>query len=104
MVRPHDAHDQPAGTVTGKAGRVRLVVTLAGRQRNFYTGAQGPKEKRILMEEMREVLTLERTKLKERDAVGLHAPTHRSLLELFILGLIAVRHPPRPRKPSRRTA
>ncbi len=99
-----DAHDQPAGTVTEKAGRVRLVAVLSGRQRHFYTGANDPKEKRILMEEMREVLTLEKTERKDRDVVELHAPTHRSILELFLLGLVAVRHPPRPRKTSRRTA
>jgi hypothetical protein len=90
--------------VTEKAGRVRLVAVLGGRQRNFYTGANDLKEKRILMEEMREVLTLEHTKRKDRDAVELHAPTHRSILELFLLGLVAVRHPPRPGKTSRRNA
>jgi hypothetical protein len=95
-----DAHDQPAGTVIEKARRVRLVATWAGRQRKFYTGAKAPKEKRTLMEEMQDVLTLERTKHKDRDSVALHAPVHRSILELFILGLIAVRHPPRPRKAS----
>jgi len=95
-----DAHDQPAGTVTEKARRVRFVATLAGRQRKFYSGAKAPKEKRTLMEEMQDVLTLERTKHKDRDSVVLHAPVHRSILELFILGLVAVRHPPRPRKAS----
>jgi hypothetical protein len=95
-----DSHGQPAGTVTEKAGRVRLVVFTAGRQRNFYTGSGDSKAKRTVLEEMQDVLTVERTERKDRDTLVLHLPTHRSILELLVLGLAAVRHPPRPRGKS----
>jgi len=95
-----DSQGQPVGTVTEKAGRVRLVIFTAGRQRNFYTGSGDAKGSRLLLEEMQDVLTLERTARKDRDSLVLHLPTHRSTLELLILGLVAVRHPPRPRPPA----
>ncbi len=92
------AHGQPVGSVTEKAGRVRLVASSDLRRRNFYTSSEDSKQKRVLLEEMQDVLTLERTEHKDRDTVVLHAPLSRSTLELLILGLVAVRHPPRPRK------
>lgn len=94
-----DADGRVVGTVTEKAGRIRLALQHS-RPRNFYTGAQERKDRRVLLEEMKDVLTLEKTKRQDRDAVVLHVATERSVLELLILALAVVRHPPRrPKEP-----
>ncbi len=91
-----DAQDNTVGTVTEKAGRVRIAASIV--KRNFYTAAEGRKGKRVLLEEMREVLTLDKTERKDWDTVVLHTPSFRSVFELLILAFVVVRHPPRPSK------
>jgi hypothetical protein len=91
-----DAQDNAVGTVTEKAGRVRIAASLL--KRNFYTSVEARKGKRVLLEQMQEVLTLDKTDDKDRDKVVLHSPLFRSPFELLILGLVVVRHPPRPSK------
>ncbi len=94
-----DAEGYTVGTVTEKGGRIRLLVGGL-RRRTFYTGSQDRKDKRVLIEEMNDVLTLEKTKRQDRDAVVLQVGTDRQVLELLVLALTVVRHPPRKPKDS----